>query len=165
MIALEVADVGDFMQKFLKGSVFDRFYLVEGEVATGATFHIDGKLNSAYFGSDEAEIMEGRTLSLWSEIKPIVYDLMKGKKLPVAFHFVLQLSCENCRWLLEKYHRQDLENQLAGLYLNIRYQEHQLTCVTGLSYKTFVMDKTMEHVWDDTARQFMKQNNITVSVL
>ena len=42
------------------------------------------------------------------------------------------------------------------------YQDKKLVCVTGLSYKTFVMDKTLEHVWDDTAAQFMKQNGITV---
>lgn len=92
----------------------------------------------------------------------MAFLLMKGKKLPVSFKFVLQLSDHNTDWLLGKYHLEHLKEQLSGLYLNIRYQDKKLICVTGLSYKTFVMDKTLEHVWDDTAAQFMKQNGITV---
>lgn len=165
MIALEVTDVGDFMKKFLIQNVFDQFYLLEGEVATSATFSIEGKLNDAYYTSDETEVLQGRRWSLWSEMKPIAFLLMKGKKLPVSFRFVLQLSDVNTDWLLKKYHLEALREQLSGLYLNIRYQEHKLTCITGLSYKTFIMDKTLEHLWDETAVQFMKQNGIEVMVL
>lgn len=163
MIALEVMDVGDFMKKFLIQKVFDQFYLLEGEVATFGTFRMDGELNGAYYTSDETELLEGRKWSLWSEVKPVALLLMKGKKLPVSFRFVLRLSDENTDWLLKKYHMEEMGQQLAGLYLNIRYQDKKLICVTGLSYHTFVMDKTLEHLWDDTASRFMKQNGIVVS--
>lgn len=164
MIALSIADTKDFMQKLLIQKVFDQFYLLEGEVATFASFKIDGELNEAYYTSDETEILEGRKYSRWSEVKPVAFQLIKGKKLPVHFRFVLQLSAENTNWLLEKYHLEHLKEQLTGLYLNIRYQEQKLVCVTGLSYRTFVMDKTLERLWDETARQFMKQNSIVTEV-
>lgn len=160
MIALNIADTKDFMQKLLIQKVFDQFYLLEGEVATFASFKIDGELNGAWYTSDETEVLEGRQYSLWSEIKPMAFQLIKGKKLPVHFRFVLQLSGVNTEWLLKKYHLEHLQEQLRGLYLNIRYQDQKLVCVTGLSFKTFVMDKTLERLWDETARQFMKQNGI-----
>lgn len=164
MIALEVTDIGDFMKKFLIQNVFDQFYLLEGEVATFGTFRIEGELNGGWFTSDETEMLQNRRWSLWSEVKPMAFLLMKGKKLPVSFRFVLQLSDANTDWLLKKYHLEYLKEQLSGLYLNIRYQEKKLVCITGLSFKTFVMDKTLEHLWDDTARQFMRQNGISVTV-
>lgn len=162
MIALEVTDIGDFMKKFLIQNVFDQFYLLEGEVATFSTFRIEGGLNDGWYTSDETDILQNRKWSLWSEVKPVAFLLMKGKKLPVSFRFVLQLSDANTEWLLNKYHLEMLKDQLSGLYLNIRYQERKLVCVTGLSYKTFVMNRTLDHLWDDTARQFMKQNGISV---
>lgn len=160
MIALNIADTKDFMQKLLIQKVFDQFYLLEGEVATFASFKIDGELNSAWYTSDETEILEGRQYSRWAEVKPVIFQLMKGRKLPVHFRFVLQLSEANTEWLLNKYHLESVKEQLTGLYLNIRYQGQKLVCVTGLSYRTFVMDKTLERLWDETARQFMKQNHI-----
>ncbi len=160
MIALEINDVGNFMKKFLVGSEFDRFYLAEGEVATMATFRIDGTLNASYFTDDEREKNGVRRLSLWSEIRPFAYQLMKGKKLPVSFKFVLQLSDDGTSRLLEENHLENVKDEISGLYLNIRYQERKLVCVTGLSYKTFVMDKTLDRVWDDAARQFLNQNEI-----
>ena len=165
MITFEITDIGDFTRKLLIQNVFDQFYVLEGEVATFGTFSIDGELNADYYGSDEAELLQGRKWSLWSEIKPVAFLLMKGKKLPVSFKFVLQLSNQNTDWLLGKYHLEHLKEQLSGLYLNIRYQDKKLTCVTGLSYKTFVMDRTLEHVWDDTAARFMKQNGIMTEKL
>ena len=80
----------------------------------------------------------------------------------MSLGFVLQLSVAYSVWLLFKYHVAGLKVLLGGLYLNIRYQEKKLVCFTGLSYKTFVMDKTLDHLWDDTARQFMRQNGISV---
>lgn len=165
MIALTIDGVGDFMQKLLIQKVFDRFYLLEGEVTTFAAFQIDGALNDAWYTSDEQELLNGRRLSLWSEVKPFVFQIIKGRKQPVSFRFVLQLSDENTDWLLNKYHLEHLKEQLAGLYLNIRYQEKKLTCVTGLSYTTFVMDKTLERLWDDTAKQFMRQNDIIAEIV
>lgn len=162
LITLAITDIGDFTRKLLIQNVFDQFYVLEGEVSTFAAFTIDGELNEDYYSSDETELLQDRKWSLWSEIKPVAFLLMKGKKLPVSFKFVLQLSDHNTDWLLDKYHLEHLKEQLSGLYLNIRYQDKKLICVTGLSYKTFVMDKTLEHVWDDTAAQFMKQNGITV---
>ena len=46
--------------------------------------------------------------------------------------------------------------------MNITYDHQKLVCTSGVSYKTFVMDKTLEQCWDDTVCQYFKQNHITV---
>ena len=160
MIALTISSVRDFMSKLLTGTTFDRFYLLEAEVLTMGTFRIEGELNGDYYTSDEKEVLGARRYCLWSEVKPVIYQIMRGKKLPVSFRLVLALSDENTAWLLKKHHLDHLGDQLKGLYLNVRFQGNKLTCITGLSYNTFVMDKTLEHIWDDTARQYLRQSGI-----
>lgn len=164
MIALAITDIRDFTQKLLIQKVFDQFLFREGEVETFAAFRFEGELNEAYYTSDELEILGERRFCLWSEVKPHIFQLIKGRKLPVSFRFVLQLSEENTDWLLKKHHLEHLKEQLAGLYLNIRYQDQKLVCITGLSYKTFIMDKTLERLWDETTQQYMKQNDIIVEI-
>ena len=162
MKAFVIPETGDFMRKLLLQNVFDKFYLLEGEILSGVTWRVDGALNKDFYSEEEQSEIGARTAACWGDVKPVVYEIMKGKKLPLQFHFVLQLSEENTRWLLEKQQLQELADSLSGLYLNIRYRGHALTCTTGLSYKTFVMDKTLEQIWDSTAAQYLKQNKILI---
>ena len=163
MIAMKIPGVGEFMKKLLTEDVFDGFYLCEGDVETFASFPMSGRLNRDYYSDDEWEALEGREYALWPEIRPYVYSLLKGNRLPVSLTLTLQLSERNTRWLLKHSGREEQKGQdaqLKGLYLNIRYRQGTLTCITGLSYTTFVMDKTLEQLWDDTARRFLRQKGI-----
>ena len=47
-----------------------------------------------------------------------------------------------------------------GLYLNIHFENGRLSCVTGTSFKTFTLDKTLEHVWDEYAERFFIHKGI-----
>lgn len=163
MRVYKIEAVAEFMNKLLLQQTFDKFLFLKGEVTTFADFQMDGKLNEAYYSNDELAALEGRKLALWSQIRPVAHQLIKGKKQPLQFYFVLQLSAENTAWLLDKYHLQQYAPQLQGLYLNIRYRERQLICTTGLSFTTFVPDKTLENLWDETAGQFLKQQEIAFS--
>lgn len=162
MKAFAIPETGDFMRKLLLQNVFDKFYLLEGEILGQVTWRVDGSLNEDFFSEEERVALGGRTTACWGDVKPVVYEIIKGKNLPLQFHFILQLSEESTRWLLEKHQLQALSDSLSGLYLNIRYRGRTLTCTTGLSYKTFVMDKTLEHIWDDTAGQYLRQNKIEI---
>ena len=46
------------------------------------------------------------------------------------------------------------------MYLNIRYEEQILRCVTGISLKVFTMDKRIEQGWDAWMGQFLKEKGI-----
>lgn len=165
MIGLAIADVKDFMSKVLVKNTFDKFYVCESELQTLTMFKFGGHLNTAYYSSDEQEGLEGRIHPLWSELKPFVYQVIRGKKLPVSFHFVFQLSDENLRWLLEHNRISVQASEIGGLYMNIKYENKSVTCITGTSFKTFVMDRSLEQLWDATVLQFMKQNEIAVEQL
>ena len=165
MVGLSILDIKTFMARILTGTMFDKFYLTDGEIETFTDFHLGGYLNRPYFDSEEWEGLGGREWCLWSEVKPFAFQLMKGHKLPVRFKLVFQLSDENTRWLIEKHHPPVKPEDVAGLFMNITYDHQKLTCTSGISYKTFIMDKTLEHIWDDTAGQYFKQNQIAVEKL
>ena len=160
MIGLSIQDIKNFMAGMLTGNMFDKFYLCDGEIQTFTEFHLGGYLNRPYFDSEEWENLEGRKLCLWSEMKPFVFQLIRGHKLPVRFKFVFQLSRENTVWLLEKHRLPVREEDIGGLFMNITYEHKKLVCTSGVSYKTFIMDKTLEQCWDETVCQYFKQNHI-----
>ncbi len=162
MIALTIVGIKEMMSQLLTHQMFDGFYLNQADIETFTGFHMDGDLNRDYFSSDEQEVLEGRTQCLWSEIKPIVFAIMKGRKLPVKFKLVFQLSEKNLLWLLEKNQLSFKAEEIGGLYMNILYEHKKLTCTSGVSFKTFVMDKTLEQVWDATVRQYFKQYHIEI---
>ena len=45
-------------------------------------------------------------------------------------------------------------NQIVGLYLNIRYDNGEMYCITGTSLNFFTMDKTLDLEWDKAVKQF-----------
>lgn len=165
MIGLSVVDIKNFMAGILTGNMFDKFYLRDGEIQTFTEFRFGGNLNRSYFDSEEWDALEGRELCLWSEIRPFAFQLIKGHKLPVRFKLVFQLSDENTRWLLEKYKPPVKWEDIGGLFMNITYDRQKVICTSGISYKTFVMDKTLEQFWDDTVCQYFKQNHIAYEIL
>ena len=162
MIGLSILDIKNFMAGILNGTMFDKFYLRDGEIQTFTEFHLGGYLNRPYFDSEEWEALGERELCFWSEVKPFAFQLIKGHKLPVRFKLVFQLSVENTRWLLERHKLPVRIEDIGGLFMNITYDHQKLICTSGVSYKTFIMDKTLEQWWDDTVCQYFKQNHITV---
>ena len=51
-------------------------------------------------------------------------------------------------------------SQIQGLYLNIRYEDGALYCITGTSLHLFTMDKTLENEWDKAVAKFMRSHEI-----
>lgn len=165
MVGLAILDIKNFMSGILTGNMFEKFYLSDGEIQTFTEFHLGGYLNRPYFDSEEWEALKGRKLCLWSEVRPFAFQIMKGHKLPVRFKLVFQLSAENTEWLLDKYKPPVQAEDVSGLFMNITYDHQKLTCISGVAYKTFIMDKTLEQCWDDTVCQYFKQNHIAVEKL
>lgn len=148
------------MRKLLLQDIFDKFELVEGEVVTKAAWTVDGSLHKDFFGEEETDQTPARDYCLWGELRPVIYEMIKGKTLPVKFSFVLRLPDAGMQRMLEKHQLTQLSDTLAGLFLNIRYQNRKLNCTTGLSYKSFVLDKSMDKIWDEAAGHFLQQHQI-----
>lgn len=160
MISLKIGDIRQFTSSLFVGETFDKFLLKEASIVTFNTFTIDGRIRHEYFTQEELEEKKIEEFSSWKVVKPFCFSLIKGKKLPGSFQIILQLPPGGTEhFILSK--GVPLEpSQVNGLYVNIRYEEGKLSCVTGTSVTVFTMDKTLDHEWDQALRQFMKKNQI-----
>lgn len=160
MIALKIPDVKVFMEKLLLQNVFDNFLISELEMNTFIKFQIQGRINRAYYSTDELEELKERSLAKWSEVKPYAYQMVRGHKTPVSFHILLQLTEENRIKTVEGLGLSIRPEEVSGLYMNIKYEANQLFIISGTGMKTFTLDKTLDKEWDDMTKRFLKKNEI-----
>ena len=160
MIALQIQDVKIMMSKLLVHSLFDEFLVNEMDIETATSLHIDGKLNKAWYSTDEEEELEGRSYGKWSEIKPIAYQCIKGTRTPLSMRIVFQINKEQMNGLLQNSGLSFTSADVNGLYLNLRYDSKGLYIITGTSLKIFSMDKSLEHYWDESVKQFLHKAQI-----
>lgn len=155
MIALKAEDVKAFTSKLFVKEDFDQFLVKEVQIVTYNSFVIDGRIRQGYFTDEEREEKKLGEFSPWSLLRPVCFSLIKGKKLPESFQIVLQLPEGNVKKFAASSGAGIDSSQIKGLYLNIRYEDGALYCVTGTSLAFFTMDKTLENEWDSAVRKFM----------
>ena len=162
MIALELTDIKDFMNKLLRTEVFDHFLLQEAVITSGASYIIDGHITKGYYTDEEVETMgiSGYKMLPFSLLRGNCFDLIKGKKTPNFFKFVFLLSPENLKKTLASSGSSYTENDISGVFLNLKYQNQLLTLTTGISYNIFSTDKSLESNWDKLVCRFLYQNDI-----
>ena len=167
MIALQIQDVKDFMSRLLIGNDFDHFWLCEASITTFSTFTIDGALHTGFFETEEARKLTetGRTCALWKEVKPFCFSIIKGKRTPLHFKIIFQLSRKNTEKLLLDKRSSWRSEDIFGLYLNLQYDGSSLICTTGTSVKTFTLDKSLDHIWDEMVMRFFQKQQITSELL
>lgn len=160
MISLKVADVKVFMNKLLLQNVFDNFLVSEIEVNTANKFTIQGDLNQGFFNRDEVEALEGRTYSTWGELRPIIFQIVKGNRTPLSFKMVFLLSKSNTINVLAKSGLPFRYEDIGGLFLNIRFDQNGLYLITGTSIRVFTLDKSLDKVWEKDVKTFLKYHEI-----
>lgn len=143
------------MNTLLVSEQFDSFQVDEASITTFNTFHINGHIVKSFFTSEEIDNMEPGLpeFSLWKDIRPICFQLIKGKKTPVSFRVVLHASPSLVASIASHPDCEVSADLIRSLVLNIRYDNGHVTCVTGTSFTTFLMDKTTDAVWDKYIRQ------------
>ena len=164
MIALEMKSTKNFMKTLLAPGPFDSFLLEEAVIKTYNTFHIDGHLVKEFYSSEELEELESNekstNFSLWADIHPFCFQLMKGKKTPVSFKIILHADSRISEKIAASPECGIAANLIRSLVLNIRYDNGKVTCITGCALTTFVMDKSVENVWDAFVRQLLSGNGL-----
>lgn len=164
MIALQIQNIKNFMNKLLLSQTFDQFLMVEGNITTFSNFRLDGRLQKEFFTCEELEeqYLDDREFLYWKEIKHICLELIKGKKTPLSFKFTFQLSKENTAKLLSSCGITSIRPEnISGLLLNVRYERGDLCCITATNLNLFTLDKTLEHAWDEMIKRFFKQQEIS----
>ena len=155
MIAEKITDIKKFMSEFLIKNAFDEFLVNEITITTFNTFNINGFIKKDYYSKEEYEELGSPTLSEWKTLKPVCYDIIKGKKTPHSFKIILSLSSSKINDFIETNNIDFPINDIDGLFLNIKYENNELTFTTGTSLKIFTLDKTLEHAFDKYISNFI----------
>ncbi len=166
MIALQISSMKQFMNQLLAGDTFDIFLLEEAMIRTACTFTIDGHINRDFFHNNDREPVElPYDLRPWSEMKGLCFDLIKGKRTPLGFHFVLHLKPEKAAALLAR-EGSDVDPSLVkALVLNIRYDGTRALLTTATAYHTFLPSKEPDSIWDRALMKYLEERSISTSFL
>lgn len=162
MIALELTNIKNFMNKLLRSEVFDHFLLQEAVITTGSTISINGQITKGFYTEDELEELQLNNCRFlpFSMLRTNCFDLIKGKKTPSAFRFVFLLSPKNMEKTIAAVDSSYNPSDVTGMYINLKYQNQLLSLTTGIAYNIFSTDKTLEAEWDKMVMKFLKQHEI-----
>lgn len=166
MILCKITDKKDFMHKFLAGDCFYSFLLKEASISGFVPMQIDGRINASFFAADDPEASRflSEEYACWSDIRPICFDFIKGKRTPTRFQFVLYLKSEATNQLLLKDNLTKEDSLVQNLVLNIKYEQGVITLTSGVDYSAFTLDKQAEHLWDQTLMKFLTQKQIAYTM-
>lgn len=159
MIALKVEDVKAFTSKLFVKEDFERFLVKEINIVTYNSFTIDGHIRRGYYSEEELSENGIKEFSSWKMLRPLCFTLIKGKRLPGSFQIVLAAPDSEVEEFAASVPGIS-SGQIQGLYLNIRYEDGALYCVTGTSLNVFTLDKTLETEWDESVKRFMRSHEI-----
>jgi len=162
MLSVKISDVKLFMNKFLGTEMFDHFLVPNATVNTFVTHHIDGHIQLDFFSDEnpDKELLAGDPYIPFSNIRQYCFEIMKGKRSPLSFKFVFMLSKENQSRTLSSLKSSFSSDDITGMFINLNYQNKQLLCTTGISYRTFTLDKSLESEWERLVTVFLKNNQI-----
>lgn len=163
MVALKIDDIKQFTTMLFMKETFDWFLVKEVDIVTFNAFSIDGHIKQGYYTAEELEEQKIEGYSSWKVLRPVCFSLIKGHKLPKSFQIVFLMSRDYVKKFLDSRRIQMDPGQIGGLYLHIRYEEGELTCITGSSLNFFTLDKSLESEWDEGAKAFLKKQMIVFS--
>ena len=162
MILCKIKDKKDFIGKLLASECFDSFLLKEAAIHGFVPFQIDGHINKGFFNPEDSDAADYLfyEYAQWKDIRPICFDLIKGKRTPTKFMFILYLKPEAMHSMFEKAEI-SLENSMVqNLILNIRFEQGEMSITTAIDYSGFTLDKQGEQLWDSTVRKFLDKKAI-----
>lgn len=160
MIAFRIEDRKKFTSELFIGQLFDRFWVKEAVFVTFSTFSIDGRTRKGYYTAEELEDGRAGEYADWAALKPFCYSLIRGKRLPERFQIVFQLPSEQTEKFLTAGGMARTQEQTPGLYLNVRYGQGNIDCVTGTAAGVFTMDKSLERAWDQAVADYFRKKEI-----
>ena len=163
MIGFQIEDMGAFTRKLFLEKDFDDFLFKGSNYCYVQQFYHrrpspPGILLGAGTGADGMN-----PYSLWSQVRPICFSLIKGKRLPESFQITLEAPPKRLDAFLAECRLQMDAGQIKGLYLNIRYENGRLQCITGTSLAVFTLDKSVEREWDEYVGRMLKNMGIAAS--
>lgn len=158
MKSFDIEDIKSYMNELLSGTKYDSFYLYEARVKTGLDYYINGKYNAEFYEGGDPDIEDippkDQEYVCWGQVKHTIRELMKGKRLPISFKIILMFNRDNISRLIQMNNLDITASDVSALFYNIYFEAGKLYVTTGCSLKIFTLDKSLEHVWDDTVSKY-----------
>ena len=123
--------------------------------------------HTGLYSSEELEEqgLSGLVFLPYGRVRQHCFDLIKGKRTPSYFKFVFLLSPDNLSRTLASMQTPFTPQDVTGMFLNLKFQNGNLMLTTGVSYRIFSTDKTLEHEWDRLVEIFLKNHIIVIEKL
>ena len=160
MIALRFPDIRLTTSRLFAAEDFDAFLVSELSLSTLCTFQVDGHIPEDYFSAEELESLPDAKLIAWKQLRPLIFQLVKGNRLPGQFKIVFRLAGYNVEKFLKQTGLSYRPEEVGGLFLNLRYMNQALSCCTGTSLNVFDLSKNLDHEWDRMVKEFFRQKGI-----
>ncbi len=165
MIGLQIKNIKDFMNHLFIKSSFDWMDLVEAVIVKEYTLTLEGKRNHPRERNSEEDAEEKKRegdaseyLS-YQEMRPLLLTHIRGKETPQRIRMTLSLPAEKLAERTEKGFAAEA-SQIDCFLLNIRFDSQGLSLVTGVSYRSFSMEKDTEKLWDQYLKKFLIKEEI-----
>lgn len=167
MLALKLSSMKSFMNHLLVADTFDNFLLVEAVISTSNTYQIDGHINKDFYSAEDLSqiALPPYDFALWKDMKGLCYNLIKGKRTPLFFKFVLHLRPDAANKLLAAGGCSLPSEQIKALVLTIKYDGSQAVLTTASAYHTFIMSKEPDVIWDKALQQFLTRHEINYETM
>ncbi len=152
MLGFYAQHLKEFTAQLFLDRTFDSFLVAEASFVTNYSTEFDG--TDLTEGAAEPYIS-------WEQLRPIAFSLIKGRTLPRSFSVVLMLSREKTAELLRASDSPYAPEDVTGLYLNLRYAREQLSVTTGVSFRSFTPDRSLDRIWDKQIERFLAQHELS----
>ncbi len=165
MKAFLITEKKEFMNLLLRSEVFDNFLVSEATIHAAVKYEIDGHINQNFYTEEELrqKHLDALTYLPYGQLRPVCFELIKGRHTPTYFKFILMLSPSNMQNTILASGSSISTSDISAIFLNILYQNNQLMLTTGVSYQTFILDKSFDKEWEKYAMNFLKKNGIIFS--
>lgn len=154
MISLFIEDIKLCMNGLLKETVFDSFLLHSLELDVLHHFAVDGAINQNYLNEVEKEERNQLDYISWKEIRPLITEIIKSHRTPLSMQIHFILSPASVEKVLKNV-PEHLSEVIQSFSFRLQFENNQLRLITATNYKGFLPDKSAEHNFDNSMKQFL----------
>lgn len=164
MLALRVLDIKKCMNYLLASEAFDMWEVAEVKITSKVSYVIDGHVTPDFLTPEEmaAENMVPGGCIPFGSVRPLCFEMIKGKRTPQSFRFTFLGSGEQREQMIREKSLRISPEDIANLTMNITFHQGELLVTTSCAERTFSLDKSLAYAWDDWVAEFFRKMEIAV---
>ena len=145
----QIEEVKPFMAQLLLQETFDKFCVSVAEIRTIVPITIKGTMSHDWLSPEDAEKYKELEYIPWKLLRPVVFELIKGKQTPdfLKIQFVYYSENGDCG------------------ALRVQFEAGTLTCLSTYTPAEFSLDRNAETFWDENCQAFLKKHEIVSTQL